>query len=170
MPQVAKVIAISPRNTCRIRLFFWTKSNMKGRDFSIPLVKLRAVLASVTLAACAGQPTLQDHPLTGKIWDPHAAAFVSTDELFQRAARAHHVILGETHDNPEHHRLQRVVLDALAARGRKRVLAMEQFDSQYQAEMDAARIRVGDAEAIADAGHFDRKGWNWPLYKPLVQF
>src|SRR5204862_4490064 len=34
MPQVAKVIAISPRKTCRTRRCFWTKSNMKGRDFT----------------------------------------------------------------------------------------------------------------------------------------
>jgi len=45
---------------------------------------------------------------------------------------------------------------------------MEQFDSEYQAAIDAARS--GGAEAVADAGHFDRKGWNWPLYKPLVEF
>ena len=124
------------------------------------MVKLRAVLASVTLAACAQQPALQDHPLTGKIWDPHAAAFVSMDQLFQRAARARHVILGETHDNPEQHRLQRVVLEALAARGAARLLAMEQFDSEYQTAIDTARASQGDVETIADAGHFDRKGWN----------
>jgi len=133
-------------------------------------MKLLAALASVTLAACARQPTLQDHPLTGKIWDPHAAAFVSMDQLFQRAARARHVILGETHDNPEQHRLQRVVLEALAARGAARLLAMEQFDSEYQTAIDTARASQGDVETIADAGHFDRKGWNWPLYRPLVQF
>ena len=44
---------------------------------------------------------------------------------------------------------------------------MEQFDSEYQTSIDAA---PADAEAIAEAGHFDRKGWNWPLYKPLVEF
>jgi len=44
---------------------------------------------------------------------------------------------------------------------------MEQFDSEYQAAIDAA---PASAEAIADAGHFDRKGWNWPLYRPLVEF
>src|SRR5438552_16623376 len=146
MPQVAKVIAISPRNTCRIRLFFWTKSNMKGRDFSTRMVKLLAALASVTLAACAQQPALQDHPLTGKIWDTRAAAFVSTDELFQRTARARHVILGETHDNLEQHRLQRVVLEALAARGAARRLAMEQLDSEYQRAIDTARQNGADAE------------------------
>jgi uncharacterized iron-regulated protein len=36
--------------------------------------------------------------------------------------------------------------------------------------MDAARRSGADAEALADAGRFDRKGWNWPLYKPLVEF
>ncbi|HYR33234.1 MAG TPA: ChaN family lipoprotein [Burkholderiales bacterium] len=86
--------------------------------------------------------------------------------MFERAARTRHVILGETHDNPAHHRLQRAALDALA--NQHRLLAMEQFDSEYQAAIDAARS--GGAEAVADAGHFDRKGWNWPLYKPLVEF
>ena len=47
---------------------------------------------------------------------------------------------------------------------------MEQFDSEYQPAIDAARAAGADAEALADAGHFDRKGWNWPLYWPLVQF
>src|SRR5207244_10760385 len=98
MPQVAKVIAISPRKTCRTRLFFWTKSNMKGRDFSTRMMKLLAALASVSLAACARQPALQDHPLTGKVWDPHGAAFVSNAQRFERAARDRHVLLGWTPD------------------------------------------------------------------------
>jgi uncharacterized iron-regulated protein len=103
-----------------------------------------------------------------------AGHFVTPDELLERAARARHVILGETHDNPEHHRLQLIVLSGLAARGAERLLAMEQFDIEYQPAIDAARAKKGnegaDAERIADAGHFDRQGWNWPLYRPLVQF
>ncbi|HEY3076975.1 MAG TPA: ChaN family lipoprotein [Burkholderiales bacterium] len=85
--------------------------------------------------------------------------------MFERASRARHVILGEIHDNAEHHRLQLVVLQALA--GTPRLLAMEQFDSEHQAAIDAA---LREPEALADAGRLDRKGWNWPLYKPLVQF
>ena len=95
-----------------------------------------------------------------------AGKFSSERELFDRAARARHVLLGETHDNPEHHRLQLVVLRALGHQ--QRVLAMEQFDSEHQAAMDRAASR--DSEALADAGRFDRKGWNWPLYRPLVEF
>lgn len=100
------------------------------------------------------------------MWDVRAARFVSPDEVLARASRANHVILGETHDNPEHHRLQRQVLDKLPGR---RSLAMEQFDSAHQAAIHAAQSKSADAEAIADAGRFDRNGWNWPLYKPLVE-
>ena len=119
-------------------------------------------LALLVACAHAPQPTL-----AGRIWDVHAGRFVSEDEVFERAAHATHVILGETHDNPQHHRLQRAALERL---GGPRSLAMEQFDSEYQAAIVAAQARGADAEAIADAGHFDRKGWNWPLYKPLVEF
>ena len=93
-----------------------------------------------------------------------AGHFVAADDVYARAARATHVILGETHDNPEQHRLQLAALEHLSG---PRALAMEQFDSEYQAAIDGA---PADAEAIADAGRFDRKGWNWPLYRPLVEF
>ena len=137
-------------------------------------MKLLIPLGVAALTACAQPLGPREHPLAGRIWDVRAEHFVAPDELFDHAARARHVILGETHDNPEHHRLQRVVLEALAARGEKRLLAMEQFDIEYQPAIDAARAKRGnqgaDAERIADAGHFDRPGWNWPLYQPLVQF
>lgn len=129
-----------------------------------------AFLAVLALAGCAGGLRLQDHPLAGRVWDVRAQTFVAPEEMLARAASARHVILGETHDNPEHHRMQRVALEAIAARGGPRALAMEQFDSEHQAAIDAARANGADAEGLADAGHFDRKGWNWPLYRPLVEF
>jgi len=125
-----------------------------------------ALAALAALAACAHRA---DAPLVGRIWDTHAERYVAPADVY-RAARASYIILGETHDNPEHHRLQLAVLEALAARGEPRILAMEQFDGEYQAAMDAARAAGADAEKLADAGHFDRRGWNWPLYRPLVQF
>jgi uncharacterized iron-regulated protein len=134
-------------------------------------VKLFPVLALAVLgAACTHGLILTEHPLAGQVWDVSAGAFVSADQMLARAARARHVILGETHDNTEQHRLQRRALEALAARGEPRSLAMEQFDGEHQSSLEAARTRGADAEALADAGHFDRKGWNWPLYRPLVEF
>jgi uncharacterized iron-regulated protein len=132
-------------------------------------LRAAALACLLALAACASA-TQQDHPLTGRIWDPRASAPVSRGELLQHAAGARHVLLGETHDNPEHHRLQRELLHALARSGPPRVLAMEQFDAEHQKALDAAQARGASAEEVADAGNFDRKGWNWPLYRPLVEF
>ncbi len=129
-----------------------------------------ALLAVLALAGCAGSLLLQDHPLAGRAWDVRAGVFVTPDDMLAHAAAARHVILGETHDNPEHHRLQRMALEKLEQHGTPRALAMEQFDGEHQAAISAAYARGGDVEALADAGRFDRKGWNWPLYKPLVEF
>lgn len=131
---------------------------------------LAAIALAVLATGCAHDLVLKDHPLAGRVWDTRAGSFVSADEMLARAAKARHVILGETHDNAEHHRLQRVALEALAERGAPRVLAMEQFDAEHQEAIDAARAKSAAAEALADAGRFDRDGWNWPLYRPLVEF
>jgi len=133
------------------------------------ILRCFAAATVVALTACAPLLVLEKHPLAGRIWDSRAQAFVSQDELLARLPAAAHVILGETHDNPRHHRLQRAVLDSLAPAGR-RTLAMEQFDTDHQAALDAARAGSADAGTLADAGRLDREGWNWPLYEPLVQF
>lgn len=122
------------------------------------------------LTSCTHGLLERAHPLADRIWDARAGQFVALETVVARAAGARHVILGEAHDNPEHHALQRLVLQALAVRGGPRALAMEQFDSEQQPALEAARARGGDAEALADAGGFNRKGWNWPLYRPLVEF
>jgi len=98
------------------------------------ILRQLALLAAVAgLAACAHDPTL-----AGAIWDTRAGTFVPETLLLARAAAAQHVILGEIHDNPEHHRLQLRVLERLG----RRVLAMEQFDSEHQAAIDAEESRA----------------------------
>src|SRR5947207_10956900 len=101
MPQVANVIAIRPRKICRMRLCLWTKSNMKGADFTSKCAGLS--LVALLFAGCA-------HPLDGRIWDARSGQFVAADALLERAGRASHVILRQTHYNPAHHRRQRVEL------------------------------------------------------------
>jgi len=132
---------------------------------------VRALLFAL-LAGCGAAPTLLDthHPLSGRAWDEHSGREVPFDALLQRAAASRLVILGETHDNPEHHRLQARILAAMLQAGRSPALAMEQFDQEHQAALDEARRRAErDPERIAEAGHLDRKGWRWPDYRPLVE-
>ncbi len=130
----------------------------------------RAAVAAcaLLLAACAVPPSASPG-LAGRIWDVRAARFVEAGDMLERAAGARRVILGEVHDNPEHHRLQLRALEALAAHGTRRTLAMEQFDGEHQAALDGARARGAGADALAEAGRFDRKGWGWEMYQPLVE-
>ena len=129
-------------------------------------------VAGVLLAACATawlSPHERGHPLVGRIVDARTGGAVTRDELERRAAAARWVLLGEAHDNADHHRLQAEVVSALLRAGRAPALAMEQFDREHQLAMDTARSRgEKDPDRIADAGKFDRKGWRWPDYRPLV--
>lgn len=121
--------------------------------------------------ATAQTPTPPSHWLQGRIWDTRAQQFITEDALYQRAAAARYVLLGEKHDSQAHHARQLDVLKGLAALGGKPTLAMEQLDAEHQGALSQAQ-RAGhtDAEALADAGQLNRKGWRWPMYKDLIAF
>lgn len=130
---------------------------------------LAAVLCAAALAACSHRPLLlRDHALNGRVWDVRAAREIERAELLARLSAKPIVLLGEMHDNPAHHRIQADVFAALSQPA-PRALAMEQFDVEHQAQIDAALAAGADAERVADAGRFDRPGWDWPLYAPLVE-
>lgn len=125
---------------------------------------LGAALA-ILCSACASLPGLSlrdsDHPLAGRIWDPAATTFVDELELLRRAAQAEVLLLGETHDNPEHHRLQRRILAARTNAGSPPTLLMEQFDIDQQPAIDEALRNGGDLGPLM-------RGWEWPHYRSLV--
>jgi uncharacterized iron-regulated protein len=124
---------------------------------------LAVLMLALPLSLCA-------HPLDGKIWDNAKQQFISVDVVFQRVAASRYVLLGEKHDSELHHARQLDVLQALAQRGVKPSLALEQFDSPQQDALTAAQGKTQDADALADAGQLNRKGWRWPMYKDLIGF
>src|SRR5215470_11936005 len=60
----------------------------------------------------------QAHPLVGRIWDVWAGAFIGEDALVARLVASRFVLLGERHDNPDHHALQAKLLRAMLEAGR----------------------------------------------------
>lgn len=115
-------------------------------------------------------PGEEGHALVARVWDVGAEREISREALLRRASASRFVILGEVHDNPEHHGVQARILAAMLQAGRSPALVMEQFDHEHQVALDAVRRRgERDPERIADAGRFDRKGWSWPDYRPLVE-
>ncbi|HYH42702.1 MAG TPA: ChaN family lipoprotein [Burkholderiales bacterium] len=112
---------------------------------------------------------LRDHPLVGHIWDAGLQRFVPQGTLIGALTRASFALLGEVHDNPDHHAVQAELLGAIAARNADRAVVFEQFDREYEPVLQRAMAKGDvDAEAVATAVNLDRKGWNWAFYKPLV--
>jgi uncharacterized iron-regulated protein len=84
------------------------------------------------------------------------------------------VLLGEVHDNPEHHRLRLDALRRAFAAGWRPTLAMEQFDVDRQADIERARReRPRDAQYLIEqatpAPSGRGEGWNWAHYRPFVE-
>lgn len=84
------------------------------------------------------------------------------------------VLLGEMHDNAEHHRHRLQVLRRALAAGWRPALVMEQFDRQRQADIDRARReKPRDAQHVinlaAQSGGASRGNWNWDFYRPFVE-
>lgn len=136
---------------------------------------LFALMASALLASCSGLGQSRDqyqmtrHPLVGKVWDVAAQRFVAQAELLQRASDAKFVLLGEIHDNAEHHRIQAVILREVAT-DRRPALVMEQFDRNQQGKINAILQGRGDADKILSAlGGLMRKSWEWRAYAPLAK-
>jgi uncharacterized iron-regulated protein len=136
-------------------------------------IGIAAIMALFQGVACVTPPNLvrldAAHPLQGKIWDVGQGRMVSKEALLNAIASVPIILLGEVHDNPEHHRLQAEVLRAVIAQGRRPALAMEQFDREFQPAIDAALAKSGaSADSVAGAGGFNKVGWPWAFYAPLV--
>jgi uncharacterized iron-regulated protein len=113
-------------------------------------------------------PLLRDHALVGRVWDATSQRYASFDALIECLQRADFRLVGEVHDNADHHAIQAKLLEALGAT-RKPLVAFEQFDRELDGALQARMARTNATAAdVADAVKFDRKGWNWDFYEPLV--
>lgn len=113
----------------------------------------------------------REHPLVGRIWEPATGTFVTPDALRARLGGARFVLLGEKHDNPDHHRLQAWILGALVAAGRRPAVGFEMMSVDDDAVIArAVGADPGDPAAIARAVDWARSGWpDFGLYSPIVR-
>jgi uncharacterized iron-regulated protein len=116
-------------------------------------------------------PTGRNHPLAERIWDVRAGTFVLPPDLTGRLAGARFVLLGERHDNPEHHGLQARLLHGMIAAGRRPAVGFEMLSTDDATTI--ARYLAGspkDASGLGEAVSWKRSGWpDWRLYEPIAQ-
>jgi uncharacterized iron-regulated protein len=113
----------------------------------------------------------KEHRLAGRIWNVRTQAFLEPAALASDLRRAAFVLLGETHDNEDDHRLQAWIVASLIASGRRPAVAFEMFDSD---QAGALRRHLGehphDAAGLGAAVGWERSGWPpWRFYEPIVQ-
>jgi uncharacterized iron-regulated protein len=113
----------------------------------------------------------REHPLIGRIWDVRAGEFIDERTLAARLADARFVLLGERHDNPDHHRLQAWAVRALVNGGRRPAVGFEMLSTD-QAEPLARHLAASprDAAGLGEAVGWDRSGWpEWAMYRPIAE-
>lgn len=146
------------------------------------VVLSKRLAASVALLwICVAQAQLQEpdhwqstlltgHDLVGKIWSQADQAFISTAELDARLQQARYLLLGEKHDNADHHALQLAVLDSLLARDKVSNVTFEMMDETVSERLLDIQLQPGLAgEEMKTYLLWDEEGWEWQFYGPLIQ-
>jgi uncharacterized iron-regulated protein len=131
---------------------------------------------SVGLGGCTSQSVLRPpggftqtlgraHPLSGRVLDLSRRELSTPSRLLAALERADFVVLGETHDNRDHHLLQAELLRHFAATHEHAAVAFEMLD-----ENQASELRHGAATADALAARVRWSASAWPafeLYRPV---
>lgn len=114
------------------------------------------VASAASLTACAGV-TPASAPAT-----PAASTALAR---LQSLLPADVLLLGEQHDAPDHQRLQREVVQALAARGQLAALVMEMAERGHTTAGLPRHANEAQAQA---ALQWSDKAWPWATYGPVV--
>jgi uncharacterized iron-regulated protein len=127
------------------------------------LVSSCSIIAEKTI-----QPSLlfSEHPLVDKIWDVRAERFITRQQLMEQAIASEFLLLGETHDNPVHHRYQAWMIDGLWRHKRSAVVAFEMISRQQGAlianqQYDSVESFLADLKRVPSNWQYD------PHYIPL---
>jgi uncharacterized iron-regulated protein len=102
-----------------------------------------------------------------RVYESSAGAFVDFEMMLASLAKADVAFVGEQHDDPATHRLERAVLEGLARRRRPVLVALEMFERDVQTVLD--EYLSGRLAEFA----FLRQARPWPRYetdyRPLVE-
>jgi uncharacterized iron-regulated protein len=124
-----------------------------------------APVASTPTAAPGANAAYTPH----RVYDTKRRRFVDLETMIAAIARADAAFLGEFHDDPGTHRLQRAILEGTARRRQgKIVLALEMFERDAQPQLNAYLANEIDEPS------FLANSRPWPNYRtdyrPLVEF
>jgi len=125
------------------------------------------LLAVLLLSACqhvAGPP-----PVNGEIRDLRDGQVLTAQELLERLAKPARLIVGEQHDNRDHHQLELWLLQSLGEQRPQGSLLLEMITPDQQPRVDDVRHASTPPSNLPAALDW-QEGWDWALYGPIVRF
>ena len=139
------------------------------------------VLLAVLLSGCDGiwrashsgrwiSPLHQDHPLVGRVWVPSDNRFATAGEVYGTLQGADFVLVGEKHNNADHHRYQSLAIREMLVQGRRPAIVFEMLTENQQAALDSHLAdNPRDSAGIGKAVGWDARGWpRWRIYRPIT--
>ena len=131
-------------------------------------MRVMVILAVLLLSACQHVPVVPP-PVSGEIRDLRSGQTLTAQELLARLAKPSRLIVGEQHDNRDHHQLQLWLLQALGERRPQGSLLLEMLTPDQQARVDHVRHASPLPADLPNALAW-QSGWDWNLYGPIVGF
>lgn len=135
--------------------------------WSVPRSLLILAFVSMVAAGARADPCAPP----GAWVDPATGARLAARDVLDRAAASRVVLLGETHDNADHHRWQLHTVAALHALAGGVVLGFEMFPRRVQPALDRwVAGELTEREFLAEADWDAVWGVDAALYTPLFHF
>ncbi|CAI3809372.1 hypothetical protein GLGCALEP_05664 [Pseudomonas sp. MM221] len=107
------------------------------------------------------------HADLGHIIDLASGQAISPEQLVQHLEGAPRVLVGEKHDNPDHHALQLWLLRALQGQRAQGSLLLEMLQPEQQPLVD--KVQGQPVPADLPKALAWQEGWDWQLYRPIVR-
>ena len=142
-------------------------------------------ISTFTLAAASSlvldwkAPLAQDHPLVGRVYQSQGE--MTLESLADLMADSRFVLIGEKHDNADHHQLELYLLKMLVERNTANntipsvAVTLEMLDSSQQSQVDLVieRIRQNDGpelelDELKSSLDWPPQGWPWADYSALI--
>lgn len=126
---------------------------------------LIAILASAAPLAC--KTTMASHEV--RLYDLEQQEILSQTQALKKLKRARIVLVGEHHNNVDHHLAQLKVIQLLHNTGRKVAIGLEMFRQDSQQALDqwiAGRISEDQFKPI----YLDNWNFGWELYGPIFTY
>lgn len=149
-----------------------------GNKWVVSISRLLVASGSVLLLTACMQVTdptswksslYSDHELVGRIWSSASDQYVVESDLDNAIAGARYLLLGEKHDNPDHHDLQLHVLEKVLSSDSVGRVVFEMLDSDADTSLTSLYEQEFDGhDQIKDFLSWDEEGWDWNFYGPLI--